>query len=214
LQASAKFAGIFADDDLASEWSEAANAVRAAALAHLYQPDWGRFARTLRVDAQGELHADPVLDSSLVGLFQFGMLSPSDPRVVRTMQAVEERLWCKTPSGGMARYVDDYYHQISRDIQSVPGNPWFICTLWLADWYIARGVSPSFLGRALELLEWAVEHALPSGVLAEQVHPYTHQPLSVSPLTWSHATFVSTVLGFVSRERQMAQSGWDSYLRG
>jgi hypothetical protein len=40
---------------------------------------------------------------------------------------------------------------------------------------------------------------LPSGVLAEQVHPYTNQPLSVSPLTWSHAAFVTTVLEYLNK---------------
>ena len=46
---------------------------------------------------------------------------------------------------------------------------------------------------AIELMQWVTDHALPSGVLAEQVHPLTGEPLSVSPLTWSHATFVATV---------------------
>ena len=38
------------------------------------------------------------------------------------------------------------------------------------------------------------EHALEAGVLAEQVNPYTNEPISVSPLTWSHATVVSTAI--------------------
>ena len=42
-----------------------------------------------------------------------------------------------------------------------------------------------------ELLSWASDHALPSGVLPEQLHPYSGEPLSVSPLTWSHGTFVT-----------------------
>jgi GH15 family glucan-1,4-alpha-glucosidase len=49
------------------------------------------------------------------------------------------------------------------------------------------------LQRPRALLEWCRTKALPSGVLAEQVHPYTGEPLSVSPLTWSHAAFVSAV---------------------
>jgi glucoamylase len=44
-------------------------------------------------------------------------------------------------------------------------------------------------------------HALPSGILAEQVDPYTEQPLSVSPLTWSHAAYVSTLLSYLQRKR-------------
>ena len=48
------------------------------------------------------------------------------------------------------------------------------------------------------------EHALPSGVLAEQVNPYSDAPLSVSPLTWSHASFVSTVHDYVQAQLRLA----------
>jgi len=44
------------------------------------------------------------------------------------------------------------------------------------------------------------EHALPSGVLAEQVNPHTGEPLSVSLLTWSHAAFVSAVIEYLERQ--------------
>ena len=54
------------------------------------------------------------------------------------MRAVEQKLWVKTGVGGVARYENDYYHRVSSDIATVPGNPWFICTLWLADYFIAR----------------------------------------------------------------------------
>ena len=43
------------------------------------------------------------------------------------------------------------------------------------------------------------EYTLRWCVLAEQVHPYTGGPLSVSPLTWSHATLVSVVGNYVRR---------------
>jgi hypothetical protein len=35
--------------------------------------------------------------------------------------------------------------------------------------------------------------------MAEQVHPYTNEPLSVSPLTWSHATLVATVQEYLAK---------------
>jgi hypothetical protein len=41
--------------------------------------------------------------------------------------------------------------------------------------------------------------ALPSGVLAEQVNPYTDEPLSVSPLTWSHSQFILTIQFYLER---------------
>jgi glucoamylase len=35
--------------------------------------------------------------------------------------------------------------------------------------------------------------------MAEQLHPYTGEPLSVSPLTWSHAEYVRTVQEYIDR---------------
>ena len=46
--------------------------------------------------------------------------------------------------------------------------------------------------------------ALPSGVLAEQLDPYSQAPLSVSPLTWSHATVVSLVHEYVQKRKALA----------
>ena len=31
----------------------------------------------------------------------------------------------------------------------------------------------------------------------EQLHPHTGEPLSVSPLTWSHAAFITTTLRYL-----------------
>ena len=86
---------------------------------------------------------------------------------------------------------------------NVPGNPWFVCTLWLAAWHIAIAKSAADLKPALEIFHWVSQHALPSGVLAEQVHPYTDAPLSVSPLTWSHAALVTTVLEYLDKRSEL-----------
>src|SRR6185295_2559243 len=117
-----------------------------------------------------------------------------------TMNAVHDRLWVKTDVGGIARYENDFYQQVEKnDIQNVPGNPWFACTLWWAQYLIDRAKTKEDLKEPLKILEWVVGHALPSGVLAEQVHPRTDEPLSVSPLTWRHATYVLTVFDYVKR---------------
>ena len=60
------------------------------------------------------------------------------------------------------------------------------------------------LKEAVPLLEWVADRALASGVLAEQVHPHTNEPLSVSPLTWSHATYVQTVLDYLEKRGSLA----------
>jgi hypothetical protein len=50
------------------------------------------------------------------------------------MQALEQTLWVKTSVGGMSRYENDYYYQVTQDLAQAQGNPWFICTLWLAQY--------------------------------------------------------------------------------
>jgi GH15 family glucan-1,4-alpha-glucosidase len=121
------------------------------------------------------------------------------------MNQVRDRLTVKTPVGGVARYENDSYHQISKDVAHVPGNPWFICTLWLAQYEISRAKTVAEARRAIPTLDWAVSRALPSGVLAEQVHPYTGQPISVSPLTWSHATFVTVVADYLHKLQELEE---------
>jgi GH15 family glucan-1,4-alpha-glucosidase len=144
----------------------------------------------LSYNGNGDLVVDGTCDASLWGLFAFGLYGASDPRLAATFSTLRERLWVRTPVGGMARYEEDSYYRVSSE---VPGNPWFIATLWLADYLMARAGSEAEMRDALDILDWVAGHALPSGVLAEQVHPITGAPLSVSPLTWSHATFVATV---------------------
>src|SRR5262249_25387792 len=77
---------------------------------------------------------DPTIDAALFAIYKFHLFEHDDPRVISTMRAVEQKLWIKTRVGGVARYENDYYHKISNDVGAVPGNPWFICTLWLADY--------------------------------------------------------------------------------
>jgi len=193
LTAARNFAVAFGQHEFAKRYAVAAQEIRDAALTNLWDQDRGRFVRTVAVLPDGLIVKDATVDISLAGIFLFGLLPADDPRVVSTMRAIEARLTVKTPIGGVARYENDYYFQISQDVANVPGNPWFISTLWLAEWYIATARTASDLEKPRALLDWCRTKALPSGVLAEQVHPYTGEPLSVSPLTWSHAAFVSAV---------------------
>ncbi|MCX5661304.1 MAG: glycoside hydrolase family 15 protein [Planctomycetota bacterium] len=142
---------------------------------------------------------DTMLDSSMFAIHSFGLVPVHDPRVEKTMSEIAKKLWLKTSVGGLARYEGDTYFRHHYDPERVPGNPWFICTLWLADWHIAKAKSAEELREALPIIEWVAAHALPSGVLAEQVHPLTNAPLSVSPLTWSHASVIATLMALQER---------------
>jgi GH15 family glucan-1,4-alpha-glucosidase len=193
LQAAANFAEAFGEASLAVRYRSVAEEMKAGVRKYLMSSDSGCFARTINRKDDGTWEHDKTMDASLIGLWYFGMFAPDDPEIVATMETMRERLWVKTDVGGVARYEDDYYHQVSADVENVPGNPWFICTLWLAQWHIARARTFGDLKPALDILNWVADHDLPSGVMAEQVHPYSNEPLSVSPLTWSHATLVTAV---------------------
>jgi GH15 family glucan-1,4-alpha-glucosidase len=200
LTAASLFCTVFGEEERAARYKQAASEIRDAASLHLWRPELNRFCRGLCRDEQGKLKVDTTLDASLWGLFAFGLYTPRDPRIQSTMAALKETLWVKTPVGGMARYENDSYY---RDTDWVPGNPWFICTLWLADYLTEIADEEKDLQEPLKILEWVSGHALPSGVLAEQVHPVTGRPLSVSPLTWSHATFVASTRRVLKRLGEM-----------
>jgi len=158
------------------------------------------YARMLNFTPDGNARLDTTLDAStLYAMLAFGVFDPADPKVQDTIRSVEERLWCKTSIGGMARYENDPYYRQSDDVERVPGNPWFVCTLWGAMGRIFLARQSDDLKRPREILHWACVHARPSGVLAEQAHPYTGAPMSVAPLTWSHSTFVETVLAYCKK---------------
>ncbi len=196
LTAASLFCAIFGENALAQRYRDAAAEIRDAASTHLWRPDLGRFCRRVYRNPQGKLEVDATRDSSIWGLCAFGLYSAHDPRMISTMRDLKKTLWVGAGVGGMARYENDYYHRVSKD---VPGNPWFLCTLWLADFLAEKAMDEKEMQEALDVLDWVADHALPSGVLAEQVHPFTGEPISVSPLTWSHATFVSTVQRILRR---------------
>ncbi len=203
LRAAEKFAVFFGEEERAAHYSRGAEEVKNALDRHLYSREHRRFLKTITPRPDGSFEADLTVDASIYAPFYFGVFEPWDERVVNTMNAVKEQLWVKTRVGGMARYEGDGYYRAADAGPDVPGNPWFICTLWLAQWYIARAQDLEGLSQAVPLFEWVASRALPSGVLAEQVHPLTDQPLSVSPLTWSHAAFVSAVLEYVRRSEKI-----------
>ncbi len=199
LMAAARFAEAFGETALAERYRRAAEEMKAAAVRHLFAPELGRFLRGIYVSREGEIKPDATIDVSISGLWLFGMFEVDDPRIVSTMEQIIERLTIKTPIGGVARYENDYYHQVSKDVANVAGNPWILCTLMIAQWHAARAKTLADLDPAMRILEWTTQRAAASGVLAEQVDPYTGNPLSVAPLTWSHAAYVLAVHGVAER---------------
>ncbi len=203
LHAAAQVAHILGHHRHSQQYQTAADEMRQALLFHLFDEKEQRFLKKIKRKDGVTTERDATPDASMAAVWMLDVLPPDDPRVVSTMNQLAEKLAVHTPVGGMCRYPVDYYQSVTPPTAEVPGNPWIITTLWDAQWRIALAKTPADLEAARKTIEWAVRHASPSGLLPEQLHPYTGAPLSVAPLTWSHSTYVDTVLRYLDKEREV-----------
>lgn len=200
LKAAAAFAADFGEHDRAATYREGAERMTLAMRKHMWNAEEKRFARAVMPEGPHAYEMDMTADSASFALFSIAGLEPEGPQVAEEMNGVREIVTVRTPIGGYARYFHDYYHQVEREkVETVPGNPWVICTLWRAQYVIATARTVEDLKEALDILNWCVARAEASGVMAEQFHPYTGEAISVSPLTWSHATFVIVVVEYLKK---------------
>ena len=200
LLAAAKFARLLGKLDAEEEYEQVAKEIKEGIMKYLYDPETGNFHKLIRVE-DGKISVDKTIDiSSVYGVFRFGVLSADDPILRKAFDITEERLFCSSYSAGLARYEGDNYYRFGSD---VPGNPWFISTLWAVQYYIASAKDESGLVRVRAWFEWIVSLALPSGVLSEQINPYTKEQISAAPLTWSHSEFVLAVIAYLEKLEEL-----------
>ncbi len=176
------------------EYREAAKKIKQAAIDNLFSPELDSFVRYGHELADGTFVRENIVDAStLFGLWYFGMFDQTDELFAKTQQQVKERLTNQTDIGGVIRYEHDEYFR-STD----KSNPWFITTLWEAQRKLVDpDVNSDDIEYAKGVLAWVESHMYPSGVLAEQLNPYTGESLSATPLAWSHAVYVETVLLYI-----------------
>jgi len=212
MNAAADLANLFNDQERRAQCLKVAAEIRDAMVQHLWIEDESRFARGLTA-REGKMQLDRTIDASLFATFYFDVFPAESAMVEGTMRAIRDKLWVQTEIGGVARYEDDSYQRVADAGTPVPGNPWIICTLWLAEHAIARATTVAELQSALDLVRWVRSRARPSLVLPEQIHPFTGGPLSVSPFTWSHAQVISVVRGYLESLRNLRRNGMEKSSR-
>lgn len=186
LETAAELAEVVKHPDDAVEWRKAADRMRGG-LNALYHPN-GYFRKGFLLLPNGDLQFDDSIDiSSLYAPYKYAHLPLDDPRMVATFETMKRELWNTSPIGGVIRYPGDGYFLAK---QQYPGNPWIVCTLWLAQYFNALGDKQ----QAQELLDWAMARSFASGSMSEQFDPETGAAISVAPLVWSHAEFIITAL--------------------
>jgi GH15 family glucan-1,4-alpha-glucosidase len=201
LRAAARFSEILGKESSRIKYEASAEEIKQALLEHLYDEERGYFVKmvTLKnVSHGGGIEGvDTTIDvSSIHGIITYGVLPMDDKRVISALRATEEALRTKTKVAGIVRYEGDVYYRAD---DKTPGNPWVITTLWMTQALIRSAKEEEDLAQVREDLDWIASHALKTGVLPEQLHPNTGEPLSATPLTWSHAEFVLTVIQYLDK---------------
>ena len=188
LKTAADLAEAFEFPDDAAKWRDAAAEI--AANCHvLYDEARGSLRKGYLLLEDGSLQFDNVLDvSSGYGPLMFATEAFGSQAIRSTFKVIESDLLGKSPSGGSPRYEHDNYFAVAGG--QYLGNPWFVTTLWIAQYYLQLARNPD----AEKLVEWTLKHTLLSGVLSEQIDPKDGAPLSVTPLVWSHAELINTLL--------------------
>ena len=199
LMAAAHFSELLDKRNHMREYKRAAEEIREATLTHLFSQELDAFVRIAHYQDGTVVHDQTVDASSLFGLWYFGMLDQEHELFKKTLNQVERRLKNPAQVGGYIRYERDNYFKDS-DLS----NPWFITTLWEAQRILrSETVTEADLENVSNIFDWVIEHQYLSGVLAEQLHPYTGSSKSATPLVWSHAVYVETVLYYVQRKRDL-----------
>jgi GH15 family glucan-1,4-alpha-glucosidase len=196
LIAASKFAGLLGKVKSERKYKNAAEEIKKAILKHLYDGKREVFYKNISIDGK-KVKVDETIDiSSVYGIFKFGVLPETDIKLKKAFENTINRLELKTKAGGIARFEGDIYH---RHVADIPGNPWIVTTMWVAQYYIALAKNESDMEPVKKWISWAVKHASFSGVLPEQVDPFTGEHISAAPLTWSHAEFVTTIITYLEK---------------
>ena len=204
LIAVSNFAHLLGKDKDEELFKKGAEEVKSACTELLYNPASSFFYKFIDFQEGQILHDETIDVSSFYGMYHFGVLNLKNKMLTQSAQALEKHLLCQTKTGGIVRFEGDKYYQVD---PQTPGNPWIVTTLWYAQYLIDIAKNRDDLDKAVAWLEWVTRLSLPSGILSEQINPHTGEQISASPLIWSHAEYVTTIINYLERVQDLGRSG-------
>jgi len=134
------------------------------------------------------------LDASALMLPIVGFLPASDPKVLATIDAIEERL---TAERGLV-----YRYRTNNGVDGLAGEEgtFLLCTFWFAQALaLANGVD-----RAKAVFQREVRYVNDVGLLAEEVEPRTGELLGNFPQAFSHIGLVNAAWAIAEAQRRTA----------
>ncbi|HEX4777874.1 MAG TPA: glycoside hydrolase family 15 protein [Acidimicrobiia bacterium] len=159
-------------------WCAARERIRDAILTRGWNDDAGAFTQSF---------GSTDLDASNLALAFLDFLPADDPRMLATIDAIEERL---TDERGLV------YRYRAEDGLAGDEGAFLLCTFWLAHALAMAGR----LARARAVFERAVAYVNDVGLLAEEVDSSTGELLGNFPQAFSHIGLVNAAWAIAQRE--------------
>lgn len=187
LLAAANLADIVEDNENAVKWRSSAEDIKRASQI-LFDDMRGMFVKSVQIKNNDTSATDATFDlSSFYGCFMFGLFEVDSREIKTAANTIGQTFGFGETDYGLPRYENDNYRRID---SSVTGNWWPLVSLWMAQYYLEIGNDEI----AHNIIRWVIDLSSQSGMIPEQFDPMTKDVLSVSPLTWSHAELISTLL--------------------
>jgi GH15 family glucan-1,4-alpha-glucosidase len=167
----ARIAGLLQMPDRAALWRGEADRLREEILSRAWNEERGAIAGAL---------GGRELDASVLLLADLGLLAPTDPRFIKTCEAVGRDL---IRNGRIMRYTSD-------DDFGAPETAFLVCNFWYID-------ALSAIGRRDEarvLFEELLARRNHFGLLSEDLHPHTGALWGNLPQTYSMAAIIESAM--------------------
>ena len=158
-------------------WRRQADAIRETVLREAWHAERGAYTGAF---------GSPHLDAGVLMLPLVGFVEPGDPRMARTVAALEQELG---DDGLLRRWT------------GAEDGAFLLASFWLAEYHAREGD----LDRANTVFERAAAAANDVGLLAEEVDAATGEPLGNTPQAIAHIGLVNTAAALTeAEERQVA----------
>jgi GH15 family glucan-1,4-alpha-glucosidase len=167
------------------KWKELCTTIHREICEKAYNAELGYFTQS---------YGSRELDASLLLLPLVGFLPPRDPRILRTVRAIETTLM----HGGLVRR---YKTEATNDGLAGSEGVFLACSFWLADVYVLIGRKKD----ARRLFEHLLSLRNDVGLLSEEYDPDAGRMLGNFPQALSHIGLINTAHNLMQRKKPAEQ---------
>jgi GH15 family glucan-1,4-alpha-glucosidase len=173
--------------DRVDSWTKTRDEIKDAILQH----GWSE-----RAQAFTQAFGSDDLDAANLKMVMpiMGFIAPDDPRILATIDAIEQRL---TDDHGLV------FRYKSHDGLEGEEGTFLLCTFWLAEALALAGE----VDRAKQTFEKAIAYANDLGLMAEEVDPNTKELLGNFPQAFSHIGLVNAAWAIAQAEKGLTPGG-------